>query len=140
MNRRGFTMIELLMAMMLLTMAMGLAFGVFTVGSHYFRLGLLRQELQNDGRRVLVVLERDLRQSCLDAISIAIIRDSPTKPRHALCMPGLNDWDFKGNFDWDSGNPIYNRFMLYYANLSEPGKLFRLEMQPTGPMPAKRPW
>lgn len=139
-SRTGFTLTELLLSLTLLAMGIAVAFGIFDFGMYGFRIGIMRQSLQTEGRRTMSLLERDIRQSNLDGTSSDLSNEvSAKEPRHALCLPGMDDWAFPGNFN-GLGDPQYNRYLLYYATLKTPGSLYRVEVDPAGPSDGDNPW
>ena len=141
-RRAAFTITELLLSLTLLAMGITVAFGIFDFGIHGFRISIMRQSLQSEARSAMALLERDVRLGCLDATKANTTnKRSAMEPRHALCLPGLDNYEFSGNFDQNDGDPAYNRFFLYYATLGDPGELFRVVIDPAGPPdPVPKPW
>lgn len=138
-SRTGFTVTELLLSLTLLAMGIAVAFGIFDFGIYGFRIGVMRQSLQSEGRRAMSLLERDIRQSNLDGTSTELTNElSPQEPRNAICLPGMDDFSFSGNFN-NLGDPLYNRYLLYYTTLAKVGALYRVEIDPTSP-PGDNAW
>ena len=56
------------------------------------------------------------------------------KNRDALAMSTLDDWDAPANYDPLTLRPVWNRYIVWYANLSSPtGALYRQLVDP--PLP-----
>lgn len=140
-RRAAFSLTELLLSLTLLAMGITIAFGIFDFGIHGFRISIMRQSLQSEARSAMALLEHDVRMGCLDATKADTTNArSPLEPRHALCVPGLNDYEFYGNFR-DDGEPTYNRYFLYYTTLGDPGELYRVAIEPGGaPSTPPKPW
>jgi len=137
----GFSLTEMLLSVTLLMIGVVVAFSLFDFGTLHFRLALMRQGLQADGRKAMLWMERDLRQSCIDGISRISPPSPPGAPRHGMCLPAVSNLTAPANFNPSNGRPRYNRINMYYATSSQtPGKLFRVEFEPSPLSLSGGPW
>ena len=144
-DRRAVTLIELMVGMSLVLVLTGVAFSLFQVSTDAFRISLMRQDLQTAARQILGRLEQELRVTSLESLSVgdAPIRsqtvDGAQARRHMLCMASISDWNDLSLYDANTGSPLWNRYVLYYATLETPNAhLFRLELDPASS--ASVPW
>jgi prepilin-type N-terminal cleavage/methylation domain-containing protein len=123
---RGFTLIELIVAMGILGLLIIALFEVFDFGSKAFREANVRQNAQGALTRAYSVLRGELRRSHFRSISVlerATNVDDEEFRRDALSLGGLKDWHDPTNYDELNGVPRWNRFILFYGTLD--GKLAR---------------
>jgi prepilin-type N-terminal cleavage/methylation domain-containing protein len=63
MNKRGFTIIEMLLVAALLSIIILAAFTVLTTGKKSWQVGVVKTELQQEARRAMDVMVRELRNA-----------------------------------------------------------------------------
>lgn len=142
--RRGHTLLEVIMASSLLVMVVASIFAIFDLGQGSYRLSVMRNDLQNQGRATLALLEREVEQTSLSGMAVAdgssrdLSLPEGTVARHAICLVGLDDWTNPANFDPISGLPNWNRYLIFYATTESPGRLIRLEVSRAGAI--NGPW
>ena len=114
-------------------------FAVFEVGVTGFKVGGNRLDLQGDLRRLLTPLRKDLQNSSFQSLSMVAVSASniPLKPpsptpsvtvqRDGLCMNALRNAQDEGSYNSDSGLPIWDCFICYFATQDAPdGKMIRM--------------
>ncbi|MBT9583038.1 hypothetical protein IV102_06805 [bacterium] len=115
-------------------------FSVFNYGQRGFRMAAGRNDLQSDARSSLTRLKHDLEHSTLTGVSVdsgilrkvtvPLMAGPSVQPRHLVCMPALSDWNAPGNFHGTTGLPLWDRYILYHADLqTDKARLFRVELQ-----------
>jgi prepilin-type N-terminal cleavage/methylation domain-containing protein len=125
-KKRGFTLLELIVAMGILGLLIIALFEVFDFGSKAFREANIRQNAQGAMTRAYSVLRGELRRSHFRSISVverATNVDDVEVRRDALSLGGLKDWHDPANYDELNGVPKWNRFILFYGTMD--GKLVR---------------
>lgn len=135
-RRRGLSLVELLVALTVLSLASGVAFLIFDLGTRWFRTLLTQQGLEAQLRRFSAVARRDLEttnaQGLLTVTNRTTLALGQNRDRHALCMPTVSDWAGPSAYDANSGLPNWDRYLLYYAELDESGQLLRCRIDPPG--------
>ncbi len=136
---RGFTLLESLITIAVLGGLVLVVFAVFEVGVTGFKVGGNRLDLQGDLRRVLTPMRKDLQNSSYQSVSMLAVSAAniPLKPpgatpsttveRDGLCMNGLRNPQDDDSYDSDSGLPIWDCFVCYFATQDSPdGKMVRM--------------
>jgi hypothetical protein len=143
--RRGFSQLELLIAMGILTLLLGAVFAVFEVGSSGYRLGNTRLDLQSDLRRVSAALRTDIRESSFPTFSsldrqTVVLADPalPAKGTLSVRRDGMACNSIQPNtaarYAADTGLPRWDCYALYLATLEEPeGQLIRALVRDDSP-------
>ena len=125
-----------------------LIFTFFEWGSRSFYLASKRQGIQADGLRVMTGLKSDLRRTAKGTVSIehrtsAVAVGATNPDRDALVVGGLQNWadaSNSNNFDLSSGQPKWNRYVVYYATTGEAnGKIYRVIIDPSPPPISPKP-
>lgn len=135
-RRPGFSLVEVMLAMALLSMVILGIFGVFDLGQSAFRLMASRQDLQSQARTALFPIERDTLQTALTTVTLddraerSAVVEGTSFPRHAICMAGLDRWSDPTNFEALSGLPRWNRYLVYFATRQAGGFLVRWQVRP----------
>ncbi|MEW6282751.1 MAG: prepilin-type N-terminal cleavage/methylation domain-containing protein [Candidatus Eremiobacterota bacterium] len=143
-RRAGFSLPELIVAMFILGMLLGILFVVFNMGSRSFQGLVVRQGIQSEARRVSALLRKDLTATHFNGTSVLDRIDGAGQERDALSIPTVNNWSDPGNFD-QFQKPQWNRYLVYYATvddteknppLGDPnrGQLFRKQIDPGATM------
>ncbi len=137
MRRRGFTLSEVLVSCMVLSLALMVCFQLFQWCSRAALLGQSRASLEGEGRRLLLSLRMDLMRSDFDGLESETARSvvnaqGQTVDRHALSFPCLDNWSHPGNFNPDSASPRWNRYLVLYATTAQPGLLVKQFYAPAG--------
>lgn len=143
--RSAFTLLETLIGVVLLGGLIVVVFAVFAVGASGFKLGTARLDLQSEVRRIMTPLRQDLRNSSFQSISsVAVSRNVPAHPpntqplipahRDGLCFNGLQQILKDSSYDSNSGFPLWDCYVVYFASLDEPdGKMIRMVLQDPTP-------
>lgn len=150
MRQRGSTLIELIVAMALFLVLIGLIFSFFRFGTRSFAQANSKQGLQLDAIKVVENLQRELKRSHFSSStpiygsSRNMIVDGETVHRDVLCFAGLKDWNTitdSNNFDQVTGAPLWNRYWVYYATKEPEGRLIKTKVEPNPPpeAPARLP-
>ncbi len=130
------TLVELLVALAVLSLVSGIGFFVFELGAKSFQTLVVQQGLEAQLRRIAAALRRDLLVTNSLGISSntsrSAIFEGQSFPRHALCFPGVSDWKGPQAYEPSSGLPNWDRYLLYYANTQPTGRLFRCQIDPPG--------
>ncbi len=128
-------MLELVMALTLLLLITGVLFAIFRTCSSSFQLGMVRQSLQGQLRRISTRLSRDIRQTSFHSFTssgatvnvdlepglIAVNRDS-------ICMAHF------GSYDPVTGQPSWNGYTVYVATSRVPrGQLVSYDVSSSVP-------
>ncbi len=133
---RGFSLIELLVALSVLLVTSALAFFIFELGSRWFRTLITQQGLESQLRRFSATVRRDLELTHYQGVTSVTARSlsvlGQSRARHALCLPGVSNWSAASAYDPASGLPNWDRYLLYYANLDESGRVIRCLIDPPG--------
>ncbi|MCA9777853.1 MAG: type II secretion system protein [Candidatus Eremiobacteraeota bacterium] len=133
-RRRGFTLVELIVACAMLGVLIIALFQAFDYGSNAFQQATRRQDAQGQATRVYSSLRDELRQShfwMASTVDRAVNVDDTEYDRDALVFGSLRDWSDEENFDHINGLPEWNRYMLYYGTQeTDYGKLVRATLDP----------
>ena len=125
-ERKGYTLIELVVAMGVLAILSIALFEAFDFGSRSFREANTRQNAQGALTRAYSVLRGELRRSHFRSISVverATIVEEEEVRRDALSLGGVKDWHDPESYDELNGVPKWNRFIIFYGTMD--GKLVR---------------
>lgn len=126
MSRRGFSLIEVLLATSLLALLMGLIFVTFNVGSRSFRSTHLQSELRGDMGVLTNNLSRELERSIYSSLSLT-----------SQGLSVLSAQDSSGRFVIGAdGRPIWQRFVIYYRFADE---VRRRDLELAPPLTAAAP-
>ncbi len=136
MKKRAFSLIELAVATLILSMALLLCFVLFQWGTRAAIQGQMRAGIQGEGRRILLGIRNELMRSDFSTLE-TLSRTSPNAegqpvPRCALSSATLSNWSDAACFDSDSALPLWNRYMVIYATRSNPGLLIKQLYAPPG--------
>jgi type II secretory pathway pseudopilin PulG len=142
MNRRGLTLIELVVAVGIFMALSVLIFGFFRYGTRTFMQVNARHGLQNAALRSLESIQYEMKRT--NASSVTVINDATRRAtveganvqRDLVCLAGLQKWHDRtnsNNYDLETGAPKWNRYWIFYTNLEAQGKLFRLRVDPAPP-------
>ncbi len=142
MRRRGFSILELVVAMSIFMILSVLIFSFFRYGTRSFYSANARNSLQSDALRVIEGLQLELGRSA--HTSVRIVNDSSRQvdidgeqyQRDVISFVALEKW-YDGlntaQYDPDTGAPLWNRYWVYYADRSPEGKVYRLKVDPDPP-------
>ena len=145
MRRNAFTLLETLISVVILGGLIAVVFEVFSVGVSGFKLGTTRLDLQSELRRILTPMRQDLRNTSFQSVSTtSVARDVPLSPpnlqpltpvrRDGLCFGGLRDSLSDSSYDADTGFPLWDCYVVYFATLDEPdGKMARMTLRDSTP-------
>lgn len=138
MKLRGFSLVEMVLSMSLLSVFTLLLFLAFRDGTRTFNNVALRQGLEGEARRCTNVLEQSLRQSdlnCCELINTSARQrmgiSGATVSRDAVSYVTLSRWWDESLFD-AGGRPQWDEYAVIYATLDNPGKLVRQLYRPPG--------
>lgn len=147
-KRRGLSIVEVVLSLMILSMVMLGIFGVFDMGSHSFQFASLRQGLQSEARLSWILLRDDLRLSTYTSItslprtvSVVVPGQETAGPqtldRDGLSFATVEDWSASTALDQYTGFPNFDSYLVYYASSEPEGRLIRQLVRPatTGPYP-----
>ncbi|MCA9793242.1 MAG: prepilin-type N-terminal cleavage/methylation domain-containing protein [Candidatus Eremiobacteraeota bacterium] len=147
-TKRGFSLLEMMFAVALFALLMIMVFAFFQYATRSFQLASVRQGIQSDGLRVMNSLQGDLRRTAestitLEARPATVTVDGATPRRDAISVAGLYNWNDASNtdnFDPGTGQPRWNRYIVYYATRNEEGgHLYKLVLEPAPPPVAPVP-
>lgn len=131
------SLLETILACSLLSLALLACFELFLWGTRSFHLSQKRLGLEGEGRRIRVALQADLQRADSNLMSFdrtrnALNLDAETVPRHAYCIPSLQDWQSAASFDSDETVPRWDRFVVVYATTEAEGKLVKRLVDASG--------
>jgi prepilin-type N-terminal cleavage/methylation domain-containing protein len=147
MRARGFSLLELIVAMAIFSIVSALVFLFFRYGTRAFAKANARHGLQTEALRVAESIQKELKRSNRATVvpvndaSREMTVDGNTVHRDVLCFATLQDWRDRmnsNNFDLETRAPKWNRYMVYYATKEEKGRLFKLKIDPVPPPDAPR--
>ncbi len=128
--RRGFSVLELSLALVLLSIGLLVSFSLFERGTRAVFKSDARMGLSDEARRVLVSIGSDLRKSDLgmsqvldDASRSATGLSGNSVMRAALCYPTLSSWTDPTRFNPDRAQIYWDRYTVLYATRQTPGRL-----------------
>ena len=141
MKERGFSVVEAILACALFSLAGLCLFSMLQFGFRAFSIGGQRMGAQAEAETILLRLRADLESTTVASIRtldgggrnivVPLSVGLTNQPRHILCCCGLTDWSNKANYDRSSGQPKWDRYLVYQADLNQQGGLYRLELEPT---------
>lgn len=131
MRKRGFSLIELLLASSLLVLVMALVMVAFRYGVDAFHRANLQQGAAGEVARIVASLRRDLRRAHVRTVTVLSRDHSSGQPRDAICIGTLQDWNAVSSFDGVNGLPKWDRYVSYYATME--GKIYRSHLDPSSP-------
>ena len=145
MKSRGFSVLELIISMSLLLLVSGTLFFLFRMCSSNFQVGMTRQSLQSQLRRISARLNLDIRQSSFYTISeaaasINVDMEPGIVParRDAVCLGHPN------GFDPITGLTVWDKYTVYTATLDLPrGRLVTYRVGASAgvvPGTTQQPW
>lgn len=114
-----------------------LIFGTIAASDRLFHQASLRQGLQSDALRFSGQLKRDCALSDFWRTEVCNRANDGGLRRDGLALVGLSDWDDPSLFDPDTHLPLWDRYIVYYAPLEAPLRLYRQVVEPssTPPLP-----
>lgn len=146
---RGFSLLDTLLAMSLLTVLTMAIFSVFEQGSSLLSLGNARASLSAELRRVTTILGRDLLLSSFYTVqasvpyTMVVPRDETsnmTVRRDSLSFGCLANPAASSSYDPSSGLPMWDQYCIYTATRESPnGKLFRFRVARGGTIDTSQP-
>lgn len=121
MSRRGFSVLELVIALTLLMLISGTLFAIFRTCSSNFQVGMVRQSLQGQLRRISTRLSRDIRQTSFHtftlssaAVNVDMEPGLISVSRDAICTA------HSAGYDAVTGQPSWNGYTVYVATPQVP--------------------
>lgn len=145
--KRGFSLLETVLATGFLALVTLLAFSLFGSGSRSLQLTVLRQDLQTQAQRTRMLFDRDVRRGSELVLSVAngaarqtVSVFGGTVQRDALAVATLDDWLTPASYDPVDSRPLWDQYVVYYATTEPEGRLIRQVIQSgappyTGPLP-----
>lgn len=132
MIRRGFSLLEVIMVCALMGFVMGGVFLLFRMGTRGFSRAVSESGAVGELQRATRVIQRDLRLthflSASDRQREVTTSDGKVE-RDGLAVAGLANWADPSNFEVGTELPKWNRWILFYADGEDKGRLHRLEIQ-----------
>ncbi len=126
-------MIEMLLALGMLSLMMVLVFGAFGMSTRVFSESTLRQSAEQQLKTIRVLLERDIELTNFWLAQVVPRPLSDGTSRDALALVGLSEWNNTGLFQSDTGRPAWDRQLVWYTTTETPGRLIRQVASP--PLP-----
>lgn len=121
-DKRGATIIELLVSVSIFAIALSGIFLLFRKGYQSFHFLQSRQSLQVEMLRVKSILKADFDLSHFRSIGlnekIGTYRGEDT-PRHEISCLILDDWNKSENYAANTNIPIWNRYAYYNTSIRE---------------------
>jgi prepilin-type N-terminal cleavage/methylation domain-containing protein len=132
-KRLGFSLLETLVGMALLSTLLAVTFGLFQWGSRHSALAAMRQGLQSDAHRIFASVDGALFAAPRETLDV-LQRSAGGRRRDALCAAALSDWADAALYDPVTGLPLWDRYVVFYATQADPlGSLLRLQLDPGTP-------
>lgn len=128
--KSGFTLLETIVSMAMLSGLILLIFGAFNLASGLFQDTGVRQSAEMQLRSIKLLLQRDIELSDFWLLSKVPRTLSTEGQRDALSLSGLSDWDDSSNFDSATDRPLWNRYIVWYASLEPKATLYRQVVDP----------
>ena len=124
-------------ACVVLSLGLLVCFELFQWCSRAALLGQSRADLESEGRRILLAVRLDLLRSDFAGLETDTTRttlnpEGLTVDRHALSLLCLSNWNDPAKFNTASAAPLWDRYMVLYANLANPGLLIKQSYAPAG--------
>lgn len=142
-RRRGFSLLELMVACSLFLGMLAVVFFFFRYGTRAFNTATQRQGVQADALRIMDGLQADLKRSSDTSILLANdaartrVVDGVTVHRDAISFITLKNWSNPAdvdNFEVPGGQPKWNRYWVFYATTNaDRGQMVRLKVDPSPP-------
>lgn len=123
--RRGQLIVEMLLALGMLSLLLVLVFGAFGMSTRIFTESTLRQSAEQQLKTVRVLLERDIELTNFWLANVVTRPVSGGRSRDALSMVGLSEWNNASLFQSDTQRPAWDRQLIWYATTESPGRLIR---------------
>lgn len=119
---------------------LGLAvFALFRIGSDQFKVGVVRSDLQGQGRRSITLLQKEFRRSSAATVAVVPGGDA-ANPRDSLSFATLSDWNDPALFEPIGGMPDWDRYYFFFVTDEMPlGRLGYATVTPSGG-DAATPW
>lgn len=136
---RASTLVEVLLAMSLLSMLSVVFFLILDMSVRSFQRAIVRHNIQADTQRISYRLTEDLRRSHFFTVSTIEARSSLNNyQRDAVCMAGVKDWTSPNAIDPATNRPKWDRYFLYYcvrqAGDEPVTSIYRCAIKPANPM------
>lgn len=135
--RRGFTLLEVMLASSLFLILVVVAFRIFEFGAWATSTTNQRHNLQSAATRTMLSLQNDLLRSALASVSLqrrTLSINGITVHRDGVAFAAMSDWNDPAGFDSTMGAASYDRYLVYYATSDTEGaRLIRSLYQ--GPSP-----
>ena len=136
---RASTLVEVLLAMSLLSMLSVVFFLILDMSVRSFQRAIVRHNIQADTQRISYRLTEDLRRSHFFTVSTIEARSSQNNyQRDAVCMAGVKDWTSPNAIDPANNRPKWDRYFLYYcvrqAGDEPVTSIYRCAIKPANPM------
>lgn len=135
MSKRGFSLPEILLSCLLLSIFLVLIFAFLRSG-----LGTVLQTQRRGGvlaeaRRAALALEKELAQTAAESVqTVQRLDASNVYRRDAICLAQLSDWNSSSSFSPDSGQPLWDRYVIFYASRVFDGVLVRADISSSSPV------
>lgn len=140
--KTGFSVLEAVVVLAILSVVMLVVFALFQFGSRGFQHAVLRQGLLGDAQASATRFKADASPSHFRSITVVPrtinLPGGASLRRDAVAFVGLSDWHNPANF-FPSGLPRWDRYIVYYATRDEEGLLVRQEVD-LGPLPGPVPY
>lgn len=137
---RGMSLPELLLALAVFSVFIGVMFHLFQQGYQAFGFLSARQSLQGQALRLKMVLSDDLTKTnfrSFGTLERTTVVDGETVSRDDACCLTLSDWTQDDNFSEVGGIPKWDRYLVYQTTLNPEGKFDRLLVTPSDPLPLR---
>lgn len=131
---KGSTLVEMLLALGLLSLLTVALFEAFDFGATAFRTATEKQESQGAYTRAYTALQKDLRQTHFRSTSVLqreLEVDDEFVRLDGLSLGSLKDWDDPASFDAINGLPKWDRYIIYYGTTTR--RLVRSAVDPSLP-------
>jgi prepilin-type N-terminal cleavage/methylation domain-containing protein len=127
-SKQGFTLVEVVAAVVLLVMALGLALSGYLFSLNNVNQGDVQNELDSDVQLAMERLKKDLRLSSLDAM---FYYPSGAGPYEAICFPLAEDSDGDGLLEEDAdGKLLWDETVIYHIRPTTPNQLVKTTFKP----------
>lgn len=141
-NSSGFSLLEAIVMMAVLSGLIGGVFMLFTYSVQGFNQALSRQGLSGENEAIRQKLTADFRPTHFATVGVVprttSLDDGTDVSRDAFSFATLSNWRDSGNF-YSTGIPRWNRQVVYYPTREESGRLIRQVIN-TGPITPPRPY
>ena len=141
-------MIELMFAVGLFLGVSILIFAFFRYGVRSFAKANQKHGMQTDALRTIESLQVELKRSAIASVLVendsarSLTIEGEIVQRDVISFATLKnfrDISNSENYDPDTGAPLWNRYLVYYATKDEIGRMIRLKVDPDpapeGPLP-----